>query len=95
MHGWVYMLWAEGTSRFKIGYTGRTVDARAADIMAYSPLALRIVAERPGTPRQERAMHTALRKFRVHGEWFDLPEPAVWHALRWFGIVPPPGAVLN
>lgn len=77
----VYVLWAEGTHRFKVGYTRVGVDRRALEIAAMSPLALRIVAEAQGGPPMERRLHDALRRYRVHGEWFDLPEDAVWWLL--------------
>jgi hypothetical protein len=88
----VYVLWAEGTRRFKIGYTRGLVDDRAAAIMAMSPLPLRIVAEALGTRRDEMRLHAALRQYRSHGEWFSLPEPAVWWLLRQCGIAPEPVA---
>lgn len=82
----VYLLWAVGTRRFKIGYTAGSVDVRAAQIAAMSPLPLRIVAERAGDVALERALHAELRRFRLHGEWFSLPEQAVWRVLEQFGI---------
>lgn len=82
----VYVLWAEGTSRFKVGYTKGDVDERAAQIMAMSPVPLRIVAERAGGRKAEMSLHHALRPFRCHGEWFDLPEDAVWWLFEQCGI---------
>lgn len=87
----VYLLWAEGTTRFKIGYTSGSVDDRASVIQAYSPFPLRIVGEMPGTMQLERYLHNWLRSFRRHGEWFDLPESAVWAVLKRFGCNVPQG----
>lgn len=82
----VYVLWAEGTSRFKVGYTKGAVDERAAQIMSMSPFPLRIVAEAQGGRKQEMAIHYALRPYRVHGEWFDLPEETVWWLFSEMGV---------
>jgi hypothetical protein len=82
----VYLLWAVGTQLFKVGYTHASVDQRAAAIMAMSPIPLRIIAERPGGRADELALHVALRQYRQHGEWFQLPEDAVFWALEQFGI---------
>lgn len=85
--GSVYLLWGEGTTRFKVGFTHGNVDNRAATIMAYSPVPLRILGARYGSPQDEKLLHYELRSYRVHGEWFSLPEPIVWSLLRWFGAV--------
>lgn len=84
--GKLYVLWGETTTRFKVGYTARSVAGRAATIEAYSPVGLRVVASKPGTMQDERDLHHALRDFRCHGEWFELPEDAVWWLLAQFGI---------
>lgn len=89
--GWIYLLWAEGTSVFKIGFTQRSVNERAVVIEANSPLPLRIVAEREGSRYEESGLHLALRAFHSHGEWFDLPEAVAWSVLERFGVDVPPG----
>jgi hypothetical protein len=83
--GWVYFLWGERTTSFKIGWTSESVAKRAAIIEAYSAVPLRVMGAIGGTLRDERALHHALRKYRTHGEWFDLPEAVVWRLLRVFG----------
>lgn len=82
----LYVLWAEYTWLFKVGYMHGSVDERALQIAAMSPLPLRIVAERAGGRRDELALHIALRQYRDHGEWFFLPEHAVRWLLGQFGI---------
>jgi len=72
------MLWAKGTDLWKIGFTQRAVAHRAAVIQSQSPIDLLIVAECPGTQRDERDLHVRLRRFRVRNEWFDLPEDEVF-----------------
>lgn len=92
--GLVYVLWAEGTVRFKIGYThGLTVHQRASHIETSSPFPLRILAAKPGTMKREHELHLALRDYRVHREWFELPEPAVWWLMKQFDIEPVEGAI--
>ena len=90
------MLWAEGTTRFKIGFTREsTADKRALQLMASSPFPLRIIATKAGTTRDEQEAHFLAHAFRTHGEWFALPEAAVWWLLRWFGVALPEGITLG
>ena len=85
--GWVYLLWAEGTQRFKIGFTARDVGRRAAEIDGMSAFPVRIQGRIEGTPSTEKRLHRYFRRFRSHGDWFALPEPAAWDALRIFGCL--------
>jgi len=89
----IYVLWAEGTSRFKVGYTSRSVGSRALEIEAASPFPLHIVGSRTGTKADEQQIHRRLRRYRVQREWFALPEPAVWWLVRWFGLKAPDGQI--
>lgn len=85
--GFVYFLWAEGTNRFKIGFTRSDIDKRALAIMNYSPVPIRIQGVRFGSRHDEAALHSELKDYRLHSEWFELPEPVVWRLLRWFGAL--------
>lgn len=69
----VYLLWAEGTDSFKIGYTKHSVDERASIIEAYSPVPLTVLAFVPGTQRLERSLHKRFEQWRLHSEWFRIP----------------------
>lgn len=82
--GWIYMLWGVGTHSFKIGFTRENIDYRANIIMRYSPVPIKIIAYRSGTMVLERLVHTRLRQYRIHGEWFLLPELTLWSLLQWF-----------
>lgn len=82
----VYVLWAEGTDRFKIGYTADPIKKRCTAIDYMSPIPLRVAAVAPGSRDREHQLHSALREFRTHGEWFRLPEDAVWWLLDQFGV---------
>ena len=86
--GRVYLLWAAGTQRFKIGFS-KDVATRSAAIEASSPCPIRVVADMPGTVADEQSLHYRFRKHRSHREWFVLPEDAVWRALAVFGISRP------
>src|SRR5215471_1343136 len=79
----VYVLWALWTERFKIGIAASP--RRIHDIQACSPVELVLVGMRPATIRDEFELHTALRRYRVHGEWFDLPEEELWRLIEWLG----------
>ena len=81
-HGHVYALWAERTTRVKIGFSYTSVGKRARTIELMSPLRLRVIGDWPGTIQLERRLHSALARYRHHGEWFDLPEDAVWWLIR-------------
>jgi hypothetical protein len=82
----VYVLWAEGTDRFKIGYTADPIRKRCTAIDYMSPIPLRVVAVTPGDRAKERDLHFALRSFRTHGEWFRLPEDAAWWLFDQCGV---------
>ena len=87
----IYVLWAEGTNRFKVGYTSRNVGSRAAEIEAASPFPLRIIGSRVGTKADEQQIHRRLRRHHVQHEWFMLPESVVWQLIRWLGSKVPDG----
>lgn len=82
----VYVLWAEGTDRFKIGYTADPIKKRCSAIDYMSPIPLRVVAVALGDRTRERALHSALHEFRTHGEWFRLTEDAAWWLFEQCGV---------
>ncbi len=84
--GLVYLLWAVGTDRFKIGYTARAVGQRAWAIEAASPYPLKILASMPGRVRDEKDLQHDFRQHRSHREWFILAEDAVYALLSRFGM---------
>ncbi len=84
-NGQVYLLWGMGTSSFKIGFTKGQVARRAFVIQAYSPVPILIQGQFNGTMQDEKDLHFLLNEFRIHGEWFELPESLVWKLLEHFG----------
>jgi hypothetical protein len=86
--GRVYLLWAVGTDRFKIGFTAKkSANSRAYGLESMCPYPIGIVADIPGTTTLERSIHREFKEYRVHrGEWFALTEDATWQVLKRFGI---------
>ena len=90
--GQIYVLWAEYTTLFKIGFTTRPVGVRAKEIEEGSPFPLRVIGCRPGARALERDIHQQLRPFCTRGEWFSLPDAVVWRIIAWLGLELPLGA---
>lgn len=76
--GHVYVLWAEGTDRFKIGFTACGVDgpqSRLTRIEEQSPVNMRVIGTRRATRDDETRLHRMFNRYLVKGrEWFALPE---------------------
>lgn len=70
----VYLLWAEGTSFFKIGFTQQPLRKRVSNMQTACPLPIRFLGAGLGTAEDEAFLHRHLARFRTVGEWFDLPE---------------------
>lgn len=77
--GWVYLIHAEGTSRYKIGRSVNPV-ARHQTLQNQSPYPLRIVDSfwTLDAIADEVHFHELHREKRVHGEWFDFIRPVKW-----------------
>lgn len=71
----VYIVWAMGTDRYKIGYT-TGMFARFGHLFLNSPVGLALVAFINGADQQfERSLHQRFERCRVRGEWFhETPE---------------------
>lgn len=76
--GFVYLLRAIGTPRFKIGLSNR-VELRASTIARQNSYPVEIVHVIPvsNTKKLEALLHRRYADYRVHGEWFELPLIAV------------------
>lgn len=73
----VYVVLAEGTSRYKIGYA-ENVDNRIKYLKTGCPFPIEVVSVfDEGTAEDERSIHEVFKDYRVHGEWFCLPEQIV------------------
>lgn len=72
--GYIYLIHARGTSRYKIGLTTRTVQERLAELNSSQsafPLELIASAKFPNVHEVEKGLHQRYRLCRVHGEWFE------------------------
>ena len=72
--GWVYLMSAPEAKRLKIGFSSDP-EVRLREVRTSSSSPVLLVAQKSGTPADERALHTRFRKFWHYGEWFDdVPE---------------------
>lgn len=71
--GWVYLIHAVGTNRYKIGKTF-DIDRRLAELSYQSPYPLKLISSfKSDNPSQdEHALHEKFLDNRVHGEWFEI-----------------------
>ena len=71
----------------KIGWTSRSVMDRALEIQAFSPFKLSILSVFFGSEAEEGRIHSRLHRYRLHNEWFYLPEEEIWplyeRSLQW------------
>lgn len=67
--GFVYILHAEGTNRFKIGYSAKPQN-RCQDINQQSPFPIKLIHYYPSDDayRDEQKLHKMFNHRRVHGE---------------------------
>ena len=90
--GYVYLIKAESSMRFKIGFSIDPV-SRVADFATGSPLMLELVAwyRCKNMYREERRWHEYLAEFHHHGEWFELPPDKACHVIEdflFYGMLP-------
>jgi len=72
--GFIYLIHAQGTDRYKIGLTTRSVEARLAELnSSQSPYPLELIDwfETPNVTEDEKYFHDKYSAYRVHGEWFS------------------------
>jgi hypothetical protein len=70
--GHVYLAGEEGNLVYvKIGHTYQTPpEARLAGGQTFNPRKLVMLAKKPGTPEDEKALHAKYIRYNVLGEWF-------------------------
>ncbi len=85
--GWVYLIHAEGTDRYKIGRSVNPV-ARHQTLQKQSPYPLKIVDSfwTMDTVHDEAYIHERCKDNRKYGEWFELKMP--YKELFWFARGP-------
>lgn len=67
----IYLIRAVGTYRYKIGYAVKPQE-RLNGLQTGCPHRLELTAVIEGNIADERHIHKALKKYRLHGEWFEL-----------------------
>lgn len=73
--GYVYLIRAEGTQRYKIGVT-QDIDKRGSALQKQSPFPLIVVhsIEATDPASVEKALHLRFNENNVNGEWFEFTE---------------------
>ena len=72
--GYIYLIHAQETDRYKIGLTTRSVEARFAELnSSQSPFPLELIDwfETDNVTEDEAYFHEKYSAHRVHGEWFS------------------------
>jgi hypothetical protein len=74
-HGYIYLVHAVGTNRYKIGKTG-TLTRRIKELRSQSPYPIDVIYYHwsPDPSIEEEILHSYFRQARVHGEWFAFHE---------------------
>ncbi len=75
--GFIYLIHAVGSDRYKIGLTTRSVQARLAELnSSQSPYPLELIDwfETPNVTEDEKHFHDKYSAYRVHGEWFEFDQ---------------------
>lgn len=86
--GYVYLVWAEGTDRYKIGSAGYPAK-RLRELQTGSPIKLQLIAEKESSDyeRQEKLQHQRWKDQRVHGEWFRFHPTQMPEVLGGFDLI--------
>ena len=79
--GFVYLICDPATEHYKIGVTKGEVDNRMLELQTGNSTELHIVNkyQTPYPFRMEKMLHVKYAQYRVHGEWFELPENDIIH----------------
>jgi hypothetical protein len=83
--GFIYLIHAQGTDRYKIGLTTRSVQARLAELnSSQSPYPLEVIDwfETPNVTEDEKYFHDKYSAYRVHGEWFQFDRKTLNQVLK-------------
>ena len=78
--GFIYLIHAVGTDRYKIGLTTRHPEARLSELnSSQSPFPLELVDwfETDNVTADEGYLHEKFASYRVHGEWFKFDSKAL------------------
>ena len=70
----IYLVKAEGTNLYKIGYTGGKAKNRVKAMQTGCPYKLSIIKEVDGSQYREKLLHEAFLGKRKQGEWFEFDD---------------------
>ena len=77
--GSVYILRAAKTNLYKIGASEKDVSSRLKALQTGCPYRLSIFRSvaADNCSRRENQLHALLTSYRMHGEWFDIPDESI------------------
>jgi hypothetical protein len=88
MAGYVYLIWAEGTSHYKIGRTNNPAKRlKALQTGVSGNLQLIACVEYPNPASTETLLHRKFNGFRHGGEWFNFHPFVMPEVLGCFGVM--------
>tara|TARA_R100001594_G_scaffold132161_1_gene172215 strand:- start:2132 stop:2629 length:498 start_codon:yes stop_codon:yes gene_type:complete len=70
----IYLIRAEETNLYKIGYTASSTESRVKTLQTGCPHKLFLVGEALGSLEKEKWLHKTFKKYRKQGEWFEFDE---------------------
>ena len=73
----IYLVKAEETNLYKIGYTGGKAKNRVKAMQTGCPHKLSIIKEVHGSQEREKWLHEAFSENRRQGEWFEFDEETI------------------
>jgi hypothetical protein len=83
--GYIYLIHAKGTRRFKIGLTTRAVEARFNELnSSQSPYPLELLEsiEVANVTEAESYLHSKFAFYRKHNEWFEFDHYALRNVMK-------------
>ena len=83
--GYVYLVWAISTPRYKLGKS-LNPPLRLEQLNAQSCYPLRLLESHffENYVYHEKRLHSVAAQWRVHGEWFEIPEFVLQNTMLWF-----------
>lgn len=79
--GYVYLICDPLNNHYKIGVTKGNIDKRMLKLQTGNSTELYIVCKHqtPYPFRMEKMLHLKYNQYKVHGEWFELPDYDIIH----------------
>ena len=70
----IYLIKAEETNLYKIGYTAGTTEDRIKGLQTGCPYKLSTVIDVDGSLQKEKCLQKTFEKYKKQGEWFEFNE---------------------